>query len=284
MSVVAIVAGYGVREAARRRSFLVVLLLTAAFLGLYWLVVDRAFDEARLVGEGSFGIDAETVTGSILFGLAMFATLFLGTVLVVFLTVGAVRGDAERGLLQPLLVRPLTRTGFLLGRFAGAAVVGAAYTLALYFAALGITAAAGGWWPDRVVVPAVELGAAVVLVCALSTLGSVVLSSTANGMAVFMLFGVGLVGGLLDQVASAIDSETLESVSTKVVWALPFEALHKDALYRITADTHGVTRFVLELGPFGGAKPATTWLYVWVAAYAAIVGVAAAALFRRRDL
>ena len=36
-------------------------------------------------------------------GLAMFATLFLGTILAVFLTLGAVRGDAERGLLQPLL-------------------------------------------------------------------------------------------------------------------------------------------------------------------------------------
>ena len=39
----------------------------------------------------------------------MFATLFLGTILAVFLTLGAVRGDAERGLLQPVLVRPLRR-------------------------------------------------------------------------------------------------------------------------------------------------------------------------------
>ena len=35
-------------------------------------------------------------------GLGMFAILFLATVLAVFLTLGAVRGDAERGLLQPL--------------------------------------------------------------------------------------------------------------------------------------------------------------------------------------
>ena len=39
----------------------------------------------------------------------MFATLFLGIVLAVFLTLGAVRGDAERGLLQPLVVRPIGR-------------------------------------------------------------------------------------------------------------------------------------------------------------------------------
>ena len=39
----------------------------------------------------------------------MFATLFLGAVLAVFLTLGAVRGDAERGLLQPLRRAPARR-------------------------------------------------------------------------------------------------------------------------------------------------------------------------------
>lgn len=284
MRSIAVVAGYGVREAARRRSFVVVLLLTAAFLLLYGFGVDRAFEEVRGAGTDDFGVDAEVVAGAFLFGLAMFATLFLGAVLVIFLTVGAVRTDAERGLLQPLLVRPLSRPAFLLGRFGGAALVGAAYTVALYAAALALTNAAGGWWPDRVVVPALELAAAVVLVCALSVLGSVVLSSTANGMAIFMLFGAGLVGGLLGQIAAAINSETLADVAEKVIWALPFEALYQDALYRITTDSHGVTRFVLQLGPFGGAQPASAWVYAWAGAYAALVGVLAAAIFRRRDL
>ena len=48
-----------------------------------------------------------------MFGLATFGTLFLGTVLAIFLTLGVVCGDAERGLLQPLVVRPLGRTTLL---------------------------------------------------------------------------------------------------------------------------------------------------------------------------
>ena len=54
------------------------------------------------------GVEGDVVAGATLLGLSMFATLFLGAILAVFLTLGAVRGDAERGLLQPLLVRPLT--------------------------------------------------------------------------------------------------------------------------------------------------------------------------------
>ena len=53
----------------------------------------------------------------------MFATLFLGAVLAVFLTLGVVRGDAERGLLQPLVVRPVGRTTLLVARFLAAAAV-----------------------------------------------------------------------------------------------------------------------------------------------------------------
>ena len=96
-------------------------LLTIAFLVLYGSGHGKAFEETEDVARRRSGVEAETLVGATLFGLSMFATLFLGTVLAVFLTLGAVRGDAERGLLQPLVVRPLGRTTFLLGRFAGAA-------------------------------------------------------------------------------------------------------------------------------------------------------------------
>ena len=64
--------------------------------------------------------------------MAMFTTLFLGSVLAVFLTLGIVRGDAESGLLQPLVVRPIGRTTLLLSRFLAAAGLAAAYVLAVY--------------------------------------------------------------------------------------------------------------------------------------------------------
>lgn len=284
MRAVAVVAGYGLREAARRRSFLVVLLLTAGFLVLYWLGVDKAFEEVGGSSTGTLGVEANVVAGAFLFGLAMFATLFLGAVLVIFLTVSAVRGDAERGLLQPLLVRPLSRHAFLVGRFGGAAAIGAVYTVALFSATLVLTNAAGGWWPDRLLAPALELAAAVVLICALSVLGSVLLSSTANGMAVFMLFGAGLVAGLLGQIGEVLDSDTLTRVAEISSWVLPFEALYQDALEAITADTTGFTEFALQLGPFGGAQAAGPFLWPWTLAYLALVGGGAFWAFARKDL
>ena len=128
---------YALRESVRRKMFLVVLLLTLAFLGLFWLATLHVFNHLSGINP-PFGVDRKTVVGGTLLGLAMFATLFLGTVLAVFLTLGAIRGDAERGLLQPLVVRPIGRNTLLLSRFLGAAAVCIVYVLAVYGIALTI--------------------------------------------------------------------------------------------------------------------------------------------------
>jgi ABC-type transport system involved in multi-copper enzyme maturation permease subunit len=278
-----VIAGFALRESLRRRVFVVVALLTVAFLGLYGLGTWQISKELDEIGPVD-GVEGEVVAGATLLGLSMFATLFLGAILAVFLTLGAVRGDAERGLLQPLLVRPLPRATFLLGRFVAAASVCALYVIAVFLAAVLITHAFVPWWPDRLVVPALALGAAVAVIAAIALAGSVVLSSTANGIAVFMLFGAGLVAGLLGQIAEALPSETLLDVSRGASWVLPFEALYQSALSLITADTVGFTRYAIDLGPFGGAQSFGAPLGPFTLLYVAAIGAAARWAFRRRDL
>jgi ABC-type transport system involved in multi-copper enzyme maturation permease subunit len=278
-----IIASFALQESVRRRVFIVVALLTVAFLALYGLgtwQIAKSTDEIS----NSDGIEGDVVAGATLLGLSMFATLFLGAILAVFLTLGAVRGDAERGLLQPLLVRPITRATFLVGRFLAAGSVCALYTIAVFLASAVITDVFVGWWPDSVVLPALELGAAVAIIAALALGGSVVLSSTANGIAVFMLFGAGLTAGLLGQIAEALSSDTLSDVSEAASWALPFEALYQSALNHITQDTFGFTRFAIDLGPFGGAEAFGAELWPFAIVYCAVVGAGALAAFRRRDL
>lgn len=284
---VPIVVGYALRESLRRRVFLVVLVLTLAFVALYWFGTGQAFDAvedepspAAVLAD----VDDRTLTGATLFGLSMFGTLFLGAVLAAFLTLGVVRGDAERGLLQPLVVRPLGRPALLLGRYLAAALVCVVYVLAVFGLNLWITWSAGSWRPDRIAEPALQLAAAVAVIAAISLLGSIFLSATANGIAVFMIFGAGLVAGLLGQIGEVLQSETLEDIAAAASWVLPFEALYQDGLNAITADESGLTGFALQLGPFGGAQAAGAWLWPWTVAYVALVGALALAAFARKDL
>ena len=283
MTGVAAIVRYGLQEAIRRKVFAVVLALTALFLLLYWLGNHYVFGELSQIIPPA-NVDTRTFAASFLFGLAMFGTLFLGVVLAVFLTLGAVRGDAERGLLQPLVVRPLGRSVFLAARWLGCALVCIPYVLAVYFAAMVITRATGDWWPDTILVPGLELAAGVLLIAALSLLGSVFLSGTANGIAIFMVFGCGLVTGLLGSIGHALPSQTLIHASKVAAWILPFEALYEDALHGITKDTSGLTGFLLRLGPFGGAEAGGASLRLWALGYFAVVAAIALVAFRRRDL
>ena len=277
------IAGYAVKESVRKKMFLVVLLLTAVFIGLFWLGTNELFQEVDEIAPPE-GIDSQTLVGATSLGLGMFGTLFLGTVLAVFLTLSAVRGDAERGLLQPLVVRPLGRATFLGARFAGAVAVSALYVVVVYGATVAIVQVEGGWEPDRLVAPALELAVAVSILAGLSLLGSVFLSSTANGVAVFMIFGAGLVAGLLGQIGEALNSDTLRDLARDAAWILPFEALYQDGLHRLTVDTGGFTGFVLQLGPFGGAQAGGERLFPWVVVYLGVLALVAVLGFSRKDL
>ncbi len=277
------IAGYALREALRRRVLTVVVVLTLAFLALFWLGVREAFDQADTLGAVP-DLEEQTLVGATLIGLAMFVTLFLGTVLAVFLTLGAVRGDAERGLLQPLVVRPIGRTTLLLARFVAASAVCVVYVELVLTSAIVLTGATGDWWPSNPERVGAAMGAAVIVVVAISLLGSTVLSTTANGIAVFMVFGAGLAAGLLGQVGEALSSDTLRNIASIASWALPFEALYQSALHALTADISGVTGVAVSLGPFGGAQDTSSLLWPFAVGYLLVVGAAADAIFRRSDL
>jgi ABC-type transport system involved in multi-copper enzyme maturation permease subunit len=277
------IASYGIRESVRRRVFVVVAILTLASGILYILGAKIAFHDTQgFSGQGI--VDQKDFTGATVFGMAMFGTLFLGAVLAAFLTLGVIRGDTERGLLQPLVVRPVGRATVLAARFGAAAAVSAGYVLAVYAAALVATAIVGDWWPDHIVRPALGVMGGVVVISAISTAGSVVFTATANGIAVFMIYGAGLIAGLLGQIGDALQSHNLQEIANVASWVLPFEALFQDGLNATVSKTGGITGAILDLGPFGGARHAGGLLWPYTLLYVAGVIAAATWAFSRRDL
>jgi ABC-type transport system involved in multi-copper enzyme maturation permease subunit len=280
---IVVLALWAVRESVRRRVFLIVGLLTLGFLALYAWGCHTAFVHVSPLEQES-GIPATEFAGATLNGLAMFATLFLGCVLAAFLTLSTVRADAENGLLQPLVVRPVGRGQVLVARWLAAAVVCTAYVAVVNITTLVILRITGDWTPDRLVGPGVRLALAVAMLAALCVLGSVVFTATANGIATFMVLGCGLFAGLLGQIGDAINSSGLERAAHLTSWALPFEALYQDGLALTTVEQTGLTGFVLRLGPLGGGDPAGQGLLVYVAGYLVVVAAVAIWATGRRDL
>ncbi|MFN2593815.1 MAG: ABC transporter permease [Actinomycetota bacterium] len=273
-------------EASRRKIFLIVPIVTFAFLVLYTLGVIFAFHFTRgtISQENGTFVDADSFAGATLVGLSMFATLFLGTVLGVFLTFSAVRGDAEQGTLQAVVVRPIGRAAVVLGRLVGASIVAGGYVVFLYGVSVVITGAIGGWWPSNPVGPAVALIASVIITITLSLLGSVFMTTIANGVAVLMMYGAGLLAGLLGQIGYGLNSHSLQTVGKIATWVLPFEAAYQAGLNALTSSTSGLTRVIVRLGPLGGAEAGGYKLVLWVIGYVMLTCAATLWAFERKDL
>lgn len=280
-----VIASYTLKECLRRRVFIVVPVATVGFLSLYALGAHYAFrSTSGTVQIGIGAVDARALTGATLVGLSMFVALFFGAALGIFLTFNTVRGDAEQGLLQPLVVRPVARPGLIMGRFIGASVLCGCYVFVLYLATIVITGVIGGWWPDPLIVPGLDLAAGVIIMIALTLLGSVFLSTLTNGIAMFMIYGAGLLAGLLGQLGDVLSSPTLRTTGQVASWVLPFEALYQSGLNSLTSSATGLTRVIVQLGPLGGAQAGGPLLGAWVVVYLIAIAACTLVAFSRRDL
>jgi Cu-processing system permease protein len=285
MNAIWTVAKHTVRECVRRRVFLIVPIATIGFLALYWIGNHFAFQS--LSGQTDVGggvVDNHALAGATLVGLSMFMSLFLAASLGIFLTFSTVRGDAEQGILQSFVVRPVARSGFIIGRFLGASMICGLYAAFLYAASVLITWSIGGWSPSPLLIPGLAMVAAVEVVIALSLLGSTFLNALPNGIAMFMLYGTGLLAGLLSELGRVLPSPSLERTGHITAWALPYEALYQAGLNSLTSSATGFTRVIVRLGPLGGASAGGPLIGPWVVLYVAAVLSGCIWVFARRDL
>jgi ABC-type transport system involved in multi-copper enzyme maturation permease subunit len=276
------------REHARRRTAYVALALGALFVGLYtlgihfiWAEVTRDIESGRR-GPGGV-LEVRLLVPATMFGLSMFATWFLAAVAATFMAAGGIRGEAERGVLQHVLVRPVARHTVLVARLAAAALLAIGFLVVVVGCCALATRLITGWTPGNLVKALLLLALGTTGVTAIATAFSVRLHGVAAGIASLMLFGVGLVGGLLEQLGNGIAVSSVQQSGEWISTAMPFEAMYQAALHQITADVTGLSGIVVRLGPFGGARAASAGLVLWALAWTAVVVALAAWRLRRRD-
>lgn len=285
-----LIAELSLREAVRKRLVVVLLLLTAAFVGFYLYGVfrleqnldQRALD-AGLDGRSVTGVSNLPVMFATVFG--MYLVYFLGALMAVLSTVGAISGDVESGVMQSIIARPVSRAQLVLGRWLGFTVVNVVY-VALVSAALllGIRLITGFAPPAPLAATGLLL-LATSLLTSLTVLGSTLFSTLANGIGVFVLYGAGFAGGVLSSIGSFAASPTLTTLGGIANVLMPTNALWLGASY------HLEPAVLLQLGdtsrganPFFATEPLATGMLLWALLYAALAVALGMWQFSRRDL
>ena len=290
---VLLIAELSLREALRKRLVLILLILTALFVGFYLygiLRLQHALDDRAISAGldaapegGRRGLTGASVAFSAIFG--MYLVYFLGSLMSVLSTVGAVSGDIENGVMQSIISRPVSRGQLVLGRWLGFSTVNVVYVALLSAALLIGVKVITGFTPPQPVLAVLLVLLAVLLLTSLTVLGSTLFTTLSNGIGVFVLYGLGFTGGILSTIGTLAATPTLVSLGNVANVLMPTNALWLGASYHLQPE------YVLKLNeltrgtnPFVGSAPISAGTVVWAIAYALLVLVAAVVAFRRRDL
>jgi len=192
------------REASRRWVLWVALLLGLLFLIVYGFGFREIFnDEAR---QGS--VLEQSGVASIVMLAGMYAVSFLTLMMAVLTSVDTLSGEIASGTIHTLVSKPLRRWEIVLGKWLGFTCMLTLYLLLMAGGVLMIV-----YWLSGYTAPNVWIGLGlmwlnIIMVLSVSLFGGAFLSTMANGVLVFGLYGVAFIGGWIEQFGAFLKNPT----------------------------------------------------------------------------
>jgi len=274
-----VIAKLTFREASRRKILWAALILGLAFLALYGVGVYFIQQEvSRSVSSQAVVMQRESYNFLLMAGL--YVVNFLVVMMTVLTSVDTLAGEIASGTVQAVVTKPLRRYEIVLGKWLGFAAM-----LALYIALMGGGVAAVMYGFTRYSTPGLWRGLGLMMLEGLTLLsvcilGGTSLSTLANGVLAFGLYGLAFVGGWIEQIGSILHNETSVNIGIVSSLIMPSEALWKRAAYEMQSSISAV----LGMSPFASTSVPSPAMNVYAAAYVAVVLMLALRQFSRRDL
>lgn len=284
------------RELLRKRVTLMCIIMTALFWIAYWFIA-RAFANEIASFSNPSSIEAiflQFRNGALTLALGYFFGSFAVAFLAIFSAVSSISGEAESGVIQTVLARPIRRSHYYAGRWLGFTSFGILYALMLFASVLmiaymhtGLQLSAGAIFSSGLLFIAV-----VPLLVSLTMLGSCFLSPLGNGIGATLLFALGWLGGMIERVISSEAGllankamEPLQTITGIISLLMPVDGIQKRMLAELFSarDIAGLFDVTTGLGPFSiGAIPSNTFL-AYAAFYTALLTLLGILALRKKD-
>lgn len=279
MNQILIIARLTFFEAARRKILLAALVLSLLFLLVYGIGFNYIHLEMEAESGGRFLLMQEIHNFLTLAGL--YAVNFLTIMMTGLTSVDTISGEINTGTIQSLVTKPIRRREVILGKWLGFLFMLTLYVLLMAGGVQGIVYGIGDY-----VVPGYWRGLGLIwlngaLMLSVSFVGGTMLSTLANGVLVFGLFGVAFVGGWIEQIGALINNEAAVHIGILSSLLLPGEALWKRAAFEMSSPI--VT--TMGFSPFTtGQSVPSPMMIAYAAGYAVVMLLWAIRAFSRRDL
>jgi ABC-type transport system involved in multi-copper enzyme maturation permease subunit len=265
-------------EARRRKILFAALLLGLAFLAVFatgfWFLNDNVSTSPRVNHVArSLALNFAVMAG-------LYAVNFLTVMTAVLVPIDTLSGEIESGVLQTLATKPISRWQILLGKWLGFATVLFLYLALMAGGVLAVARVISGFTPPGVQIGIPLMAMEGLVLLTISFAGGTRLSTLANGVLGFGLYGLAFIGGWMEQLGTLLGSTTARDVGVVASLLVPSESLWQLAAWHMQPS---IMRDV-NLTPFSPASVPSTAMIVWAACYVLATLAFALRQISRRDL
>jgi ABC-type transport system involved in multi-copper enzyme maturation permease subunit len=284
MNAIFILARMTFIQAVRRRIVLTGLLLGICFLAVFSIGFHmiNAGPITGLAAVGAKGIQhiINTEKSSGLFLAGLYAVTFLGIAMAALLGADTLAGEINSGTIQVIVTKPIRRSDVVFGKWLGFAGL-----LGLYLLLLAGGTTLSILLQSGYVAPHLFAGLALIymeslLVMTIAMACSSRFSALATGGVVFGLYGLGFIGGWIEQIGAVLNSQTAVQVGILTSLIIPSESLWRRAAFEMQSPLSGL----LGISPFGATSVPSLFMVAYAVVYLLVVLALTVRVFKKRDL
>ena len=224
------------REAWRKKIFWLALGLGLAFLilfaiGFHFILIEVTHTNHSLSrGTAFINILKNEVSGVFLI-LGLFAINFLIVSMSALTSVDSISGEISSHTIQTIASKPLRRWEIIIGKLLGQLLMLIGYVVFMAGGLILEVYLMTGYVPPNIAAGLSLMMLEGLIVYSITTLGGTYLSTLANGVLVFMLYGIAFAGSWVEQIGAALASETAVLVGIIASLIMP-----GDAMWRMASD------------------------------------------------
>jgi len=278
-----VIARLTLKEAARRKILLAALLLGLIFLVVYGLGFHYISRELEI----NIGRDqtlALNQARNFFLMAGLYVVNFLTVMMTVLTSVATLSGEISSGAIHTLVSKPIHRREVVIGKWLGFAAMLSIYLLLMGGGVMALVFLRSGYSAPHPLqgLGLIWLNALVLL--SVSLLGGARLSTLANGVLVFGLYGIAFIGGWIEQIGSYLPdqaaSQTAINIGVITSLIMPSEALWKRAAHEIQSPLVSA----LGVSPFSAGSYPSAIMIMYAILYLVVALALAVKLFNTRDL
>lgn len=271
------------REASRRKILLAALLLGLLFLIVYGLGFHFITVEMEKNLSATELLQLNEIRNFLLMA-GMYVVNFLTAIMTVLTSVDTLSGEISTGTIHTIVSKPIRRWEVVMGKWLGFAGMISLYLLLMGGGVMGIIFLRSGYSAPH---PMRALGLIWlndVVLLSVSLLGGARLSTLANGVLVFGMYGIAFIGGWIEQIGSFFRDQATSQVAVNIgiitSLLMPSEALWKRAAHELQSPLTAV----LGMSPFSAGSYPSLAMIFYALLYIALAIVLAIRQFNGRDL